>query len=239
MIIQLDARRDAKMRTDKKYNRDEEAVVIDSFAQYEALSLAWDIEEKTGDAGEGSLQMVEMPRMYRGDLSSRMPLLTEDDLEEIDQPADIAQAEKTINDYNASSKDTRDISDVMPDRPYDGIHDASELEERAKHEELQQMDKDGLYVKLSVDSYDSRGLPRLKATRWDGEELPGEDLMDNISHYVTDMKANKNKVPFDVGEAIMSIDRPQMEAAYGEEGAIRMVNEVLVLMTPEYRRRVA
>jgi len=222
-------------------NPNNEPVIIETDSDYAALSMALDIEEQTGDVLSGGLQMSDMPRMYRGDLSNRLPVLTEDDLEEVTELTDevIETTKDEINAYNAANSSAYDVSDVVADRPYMSIHDASELEQMAKEKELWQMDKDGLYVKLSVASYDAQGLPKLRATRWDGEALPEQDLLDNIAHYVADMKINRNKIPFDVGEAIMCTEKAVFEAAYGSKGARQIVNDVLELMTPDYNRKVA
>lgn len=222
-------------------NQNNEPAIIENDSDYEAISLAWDIEEQTGDVPNGALMVGTMPKLYAGDLSNRMPILTESDLEEIaEAPSNtIGAVQKEINDYNAANQGSYDVADKVSKRPYMDIHDASELEKMAKEKELREMDKDGLYIKLSVAGYDPQGLPKLKATRWDGEILPEQDLLDNIAHYVADMKINGNKIPFDVGEAIMCIDKPVLEQVYGSKGASQMVTDVLVLMTPDYNRKVA
>ena len=225
----------------EKQTKNNEPLIIEHESDYEAVSLAWDVEELTEEVPAGALQFSDMPKLYKGDLSNRMPILSEEDLEELTEVASdvIGKLQKEINNYNAVTTSQYDMTEIIPDRPYTGIHDASELEQIAKEKELREMDRDGLYIKLSVAGYDAQGLPQLKATRWDGEELEADQLMDSIAHYVGDMKEHRNKIPFRVGEAIMSIDKPVLEAAYGKEGARQMINDVLILMTPEYDRKVA
>ena len=227
-------------------NQNNEPVIIENDTDYEALSLAWDIEEQTGDVDNGSLSIGTMPRLYVGDLSDQMPVLTGDDLEEITEVAGdiISAVKKKIDDYNAattqgidSAASGYDVPAQTSDRPYTGIHDASELEDMARQEELQKMDDDGLYVKVSVEY--NAGMPELKATRWDGKVLGADELMDGIAHYVHDMKANGNKIPFEVGEALMGIDMAVLESAYGKDIARKFPSTVLEAMTPEYGRKVA
>ena len=224
-------------------NPNNEPIIIENDSDYTALSMAWAIED-TGDVPTGGLKISTMPNIHSGDMSKNMPVLTEADLEELTEPSSnlIGTIKQEIESFNAASLDRCVAASNAPDRKYDGIHDASYLEQMANTKNLQEMDNDGLYVKISVEyaaNDTDRMKPQFKATRWDGKVLGSDQLMDGIAHYVSDMNNKGNKMSYEVGEAIMSIDKPVLEAAYGKKGAMQMINDVLVLMTPDFNQKVA